>query len=187
MRYGSRWIIAWGLINASAVQISRFHDGYRNDFLVYFRTARRFLNEQWNEIYNLADGAFPYRYFPGTLPWIAPLGWFEESTARIVWCLTQAAFFFAGAFFAAGFAVVVFAAGFLAAVLGALAAGFAAVFGFAVAGAFFAGASFTPAAFASRARFALRRDTVFFLSRPFLTAVSSSLCAAASVSALGFA
>jgi hypothetical protein len=69
-------------------------------------------------------------------------------------------------FFAAGFAVV-----------------FAAVFG----AAFLVILSLTPADFATFDRLALRRAAVFFLIRPFLTAVSSSLTAADRVVAVGFA
>lgn len=80
---------------------------------------------------------------------------------------------------AAGFlAVAVFVAGFFAAVF-LVAAGLVAVF-FVVDGC-------TPAALAVLARFALRRAAVFFLIRPFLTALSSSLCVFDRVAALGFA
>jgi hypothetical protein len=82
------------------------------------------------------------------------------------------AFFAAGFFAAAAFLAGAFlVAGFLA---GALAAAFLA-------------SSFTPAFFAAAASADLRREAVFFLIRPFLTALSSSLCAVERVSALGAA
>ena len=75
-----------------------------------------------------------------------------------------AAGFFAGAFLAAVFlAVVGFAAGFLAA------------------------SNVTPAFLAILLNALFRRAAVFFLIKPFLTAVSISLCAAARVFALGSA
>ena len=83
----------------------------------------------------------------------------------------------AGFFAEAGFAAV-FVAGFLAGAF--VAAGFAA-------GAFLAASSFTPASFATFASALLRRAAVFLLSTFFFTAVSISLCAAASVLAVGLA
>lgn len=92
-----------------------------------------------------------------------------------------AAGFFATGFFAtAGFAAAGFFAGAAFAATGFLvAAGFAVVF-VAVAG-------FTPAALAAFASPDLRRAAVFFLIRPFLTALSISLCAFDNVSAAGVA
>lgn len=88
------------------------------------------------------------------------------------------------AFLAAGF----FAAGFLAGAF--LAAGLAAgaffAAGFLAAG-FLAASSLTPASLAALLRALLRRATVFFFKRPFLTAVSNSEWAAAKVVAVGFA
>lgn len=78
------------------------------------------------------------------------------------------------AFLAAGF----FTAGFLAGVF--LAAGF-------LAAGFLAASSLTPASLAALLRALLRRATVFFFKRPFLTAVSNSEWAAAKVVAVGFA
>lgn len=81
-------------------------------------------------------------------------------------------------FLAAGFLADAFAAaGFLAGALAA--AGFAVVF-FAV-----VAVILTPASLAILCRPLLRRAAVFFLIKPFLTAVSSSRCAAAKVSAVG--
>ena len=77
------------------------------------------------------------------------------------------------AFLAAGF----FAGAFLAAVF--LAAGFAA--------GFLAASNVTPAFLAILLNALFRRAAVFFLIKPFLTAVSISLCAAARVFALGSA
>lgn len=98
----------------------------------------------------------------------------------------------AEAVLAAGFfaAVVFVAAGFLAVVV--FAAGFSAVFGAglvaaAFAGAFLAVSSLTPASLAIRLSWLLRRAAVFFSRMFFLTAVSISLCAAASVLADGLA
>lgn len=82
---------------------------------------------------------------------------------------------------AAGF----FAAGFLVAV--DLVVVFAVVFAGALAAGFLVASSLTPAFFAIAERALLRRAAVFFFSRFFLTAVSSSLWAAASVAALGSA
>ena len=78
--------------------------------------------------------------------------------------------FFAGAFLAAVFLA---AAGFL------VAAGFAA--------GFLAVSNVTPAFLAILLNALFRRAAVFFLIKPFLTAVSISLCAAARVFALGSA
>jgi hypothetical protein len=80
------------------------------------------------------------------------------------------------AFLAAGFAAV-------------LAAGLATVFAAGLTAVFLAApvASLTPALLAILERLALRRATVFFFSKPFLTAVSSSDCAALNVAAVGFA
>ena len=74
-----------------------------------------------------------------------------------------AAGFFAGAFLAAVFLAAGFAAGFLAA------------------------SNVTPAFLAILLNALFRRAAVFFLIKPFLTAVSISLCAAARVFALGSA
>ena len=90
-----------------------------------------------------------------------------------------AAGFFAGAFLAAVF----LAAGFFAGAF--LAAVFLAVAGF-VAG-FLAASNVTPAFLAILLNALFRRAAVFFLIKPFLTAVSISLCAAARVFALGSA
>lgn len=82
-----------------------------------------------------------------------------------------AAGFFAGAFLAAGFAATsFFAAGFLAAGV-ALVAGFTAV----ICAAFLVASILTPAFLAVADSCDLRRAAVFFLIRPFLTAVSISL------------
>ena len=80
-----------------------------------------------------------------------------------------AAGFLAGAFLVAGLvAGAFFAAGFLAA-------------------GFLAASSLTPASLAALLRALLRRATVFFFKRPFLTAVSNSEWAAANVVAVGLA
>lgn len=84
------------------------------------------------------------------------------------------------AFLAAGFLV----AGFLAGAFLVAGAFFAA--GFLAAG-FLAASSLTPASLAALLRALLRRATVFFFKRPFLTAVSNSEWAAANVVAVGFA
>ena len=75
----------------------------------------------------------------------------------------------AGFFVAAGFAAVVFFAGATAFLTAGLAAGAVAAL------AFLAVFSFTPAAFAAADNFDLRLAAVFFLIKPFLTAVSISL------------
>lgn len=89
-------------------------------------------------------------------------------------------------FFAAGFLVAagLVAAAFFGAAL--VAAGFF-VAGFVVVVFLAAVAGLTPASLACLAMAALRRDAVFFLIKPFLTALSSSLWALAAVSAVGLA
>ena len=84
------------------------------------------------------------------------------------------------AFLAAGFLATGFLAGvFLAA---GLVAGVFFAAGFLAAG-FLAASSLTPASLAALLRALLRRATVFFFKRPFLTAVSNSEWAAAKVTA----
>lgn len=96
----------------------------------------------------------------------------------------MSAVFFAGAFLAAGLAAVFAGAFFAAGFAAAFAAGLAA----ALAGAtFLVAVSLMPASLATFEREAFRLAAVFLLRTFFFTAVSTALCAAERLSAVGFA
>lgn len=66
------------------------------DFLVYFKAASRMKQALWDQIYNLADGASPFRYAPITLPLFRPFAELSYDAARMTWFYLQFLFFGAG-------------------------------------------------------------------------------------------
>ncbi len=69
------------------------------DFLVYYRAAERAKATDWTHIYNLADGASPFRYIPLTLPWFRPFAELSRQSAQVVWFYFQYLWFAAGFYF----------------------------------------------------------------------------------------
>jgi predicted glycoside hydrolase/deacetylase ChbG (UPF0249 family) len=59
------------------------------DFDVYYRAAQRWQAGQFPEIYSLADGASPFRYFPTLLSVFAPFADFELVSAKRGWFVVQ--------------------------------------------------------------------------------------------------
>jgi hypothetical protein len=74
-----------------AYKVAHIHD--YTDFDVYYRAALRFKQAKFFEIYNLADGASPFRYAPITLPWFRPFAEVSLNAAKLVWYFAQLVFF----------------------------------------------------------------------------------------------
>ncbi len=68
------------------------------DFSVYYQAAVRAKNLNWNDIYNLKDGASPFRYAPPILFMLRPLAEFSHSQAQILWYFLQVVGFSLGFF-----------------------------------------------------------------------------------------
>ncbi len=81
-------LILWALI-AVLYAIKAYAKLDYTDFDVYLRAATRAVNEQWQEVYSLNDGASPYRYLPFLLPYFLPFTWISPATAKVLWCLVQ--------------------------------------------------------------------------------------------------
>jgi hypothetical protein len=80
----------------TGIHLKKSERSTHNDFLVYYKTAQRVEASNWQKIYTLDDGAFPYRYIPYTLPVLSKLSSFPEKEARKIWLALQALFFFIG-------------------------------------------------------------------------------------------
>jgi hypothetical protein len=59
------------------------------DFDVYFRAALRAKHQAWNQIYNLGDGASPFRYAPPLLILLRPLAELTKPHAQLFWYFMQ--------------------------------------------------------------------------------------------------
>jgi len=59
------------------------------DFSVYYKAGLRAQNAQWNEIYNLGDGASPFRYLPALIPFFRPLARLSLAQAQMLWYFLQ--------------------------------------------------------------------------------------------------
>ncbi len=68
------------------------------DFEVYYRAALRLSQGKWADIYNLADGACPFRYAPITLLFFRPLAAFTYSVSQEIWYFLQYSWFILGFF-----------------------------------------------------------------------------------------
>jgi predicted glycoside hydrolase/deacetylase ChbG (UPF0249 family) len=66
------------------------------DFSVYARAALRVAQGNWSGVYDLADGASPYRYAPFSLLIFRPFAFFTPAQAKLVWYFLQVAFFGGG-------------------------------------------------------------------------------------------
>ncbi len=80
-----------------AVKVARKTD--YTDFEVYYRAAHRAHLGLWEEIYNLKDGASPFRYAPPLIPFFLPFAYLEISTARLAWYFMQVLWFGLGFYF----------------------------------------------------------------------------------------
>jgi predicted glycoside hydrolase/deacetylase ChbG (UPF0249 family) len=102
-RRGSNAIIALAIALATvtvplyAVKVSRKHD--YTDFEVYYRAAERVQKGQWSEVYNLKDGASPFRYAPPLLPFFRPFAELPLPQARMSWYFLQCIWFALGFLF----------------------------------------------------------------------------------------
>ncbi len=70
-----------------ALKISQ-KQGY-TDFDVYYRAVERVKNLAWDQVYNLKDGASPFRYAPLFIPFFRPFAEFTLPHARLVWFFLQ--------------------------------------------------------------------------------------------------
>jgi predicted glycoside hydrolase/deacetylase ChbG (UPF0249 family) len=86
-----------------AVKVDRKHD--YTDFSVYYKAAERIKLGQWDQVYNLNDGASPFRYAPPLLPFFRPFAELTLPQARMGWYFLQCAWF------ALGFALIARALG----------------------------------------------------------------------------
>lgn len=59
------------------------------DFDVYYRAGLRANQGLWEQIYNQADGASPYRYAPVFLPFFALLALLPHDAAKLLWYFIQ--------------------------------------------------------------------------------------------------
>lgn len=66
------------------------------DFDVYYHAGERIRNGLWAEIYNLKDGASPFRYSPLFLPFFRALSAVPASVSKMVWYFLQFIWFGAG-------------------------------------------------------------------------------------------
>jgi predicted glycoside hydrolase/deacetylase ChbG (UPF0249 family) len=66
------------------------------DFEVYYRAAKRVQAGFWDQVYNLSDGASPFRYAPPLLPFFRPFAWLPIEQARMAWYFLQVGWFAAG-------------------------------------------------------------------------------------------
>ncbi len=68
------------------------------DFSVYFHAAQRVASRDWKHVYDLGDGASPFRYAPLLLPFFRPFAYLGPTSARLVWYLLQFIWFGFGFF-----------------------------------------------------------------------------------------
>jgi predicted glycoside hydrolase/deacetylase ChbG (UPF0249 family) len=69
------------------------------DFEVYYRSAVRAAQGNWEEVYSLKDGASPFRYAPPTIPFFRPFAELSLSSAKLVWYFLQYLWFGLGFYF----------------------------------------------------------------------------------------
>jgi len=69
------------------------------DFEVYYRAAVRIKSQQWLQVYDLKDGASPFRYAPLFLPFFLPLAELSRDQAQLLWFFIQYFCFSLGFFF----------------------------------------------------------------------------------------
>lgn len=92
------WILTVGLIAAAApIYAYKVADKQDyTDFGVYYKAAVRAKAQAWDQIYNSADGASPYRYAPVILPLVRPFAELNPLHARMTWYILQLIFFALG-------------------------------------------------------------------------------------------
>ena len=97
-----RWIIRLTFVLAMIIlPLYAVKTSYKtdySDFTVYFRTAERFKNHIWGEVYSLGDGTSPFRYAPPFLLFFRPLAEFSLNQAQLIWYFLQY-FWFASGFY----------------------------------------------------------------------------------------
>jgi predicted glycoside hydrolase/deacetylase ChbG (UPF0249 family) len=69
------------------------------DFEVYYRSAVRAAQGNWEEVYSLKDGASPFRYAPPTIPFFRPFAELSLAAAKLVWYFLQYLWFGLGFYF----------------------------------------------------------------------------------------
>jgi predicted glycoside hydrolase/deacetylase ChbG (UPF0249 family) len=69
------------------------------DFEVYYRSAVRAAQGNWEEVYSLKDGASPFRYAPPTIPFFRPFAELSLASAKLVWYCLQYLWFGLGIYF----------------------------------------------------------------------------------------
>lgn len=80
-----------------AVKVHRKTD--YTDFDVYYRAAARAKQGLWDQVYNLGDGASPFRYAPPLLPFFRPFAEMGAEHAKIAWYALQCGWFALGFYF----------------------------------------------------------------------------------------
>ncbi len=68
------------------------------DFSVYYLAAKRAQHSQWSQIYNLLDGASPFRYAPPWILFFSPFAHLDLIWAQMLWYVLQYLFFGLGFF-----------------------------------------------------------------------------------------
>ena len=69
------------------------------DFSVYYRAAQRAAAHNWEHVYDLADGASPFRYMPFFLTLFRPFAGLTLQIAQLSWYFLQVACFIGGFWF----------------------------------------------------------------------------------------
>jgi predicted glycoside hydrolase/deacetylase ChbG (UPF0249 family) len=88
------WLAIAIVIPLYAVKVHQKVD--YTDFDVYFKAATRAKAGQWTEIYNLGDGASPFRYAPILLPIVRLAASVPLGVSKLLWYALQVLFFALG-------------------------------------------------------------------------------------------
>ena len=88
------WLAIAIVIPLYAVKVYQKTD--YTDFDVYYKAATRAKAQQWSQIYNLGDGASPFRYAPILIPILRPAAELPLPVAKQLWYFLQIAFFALG-------------------------------------------------------------------------------------------